>query len=441
MLITKPEELLAIYPTSRFTSLKTVTNIFESVERGLLQQVLGPELLMKIVEDYKAIISFEDGIWGDRVDSPDDNIYIIRACQTVEVYQAFCDNVGILSSSANPTGGFNQVSSESYDVLDKDVRKELKADLYHGAKRALEMLLMLLEQDALKDKIYTALWKKSHYYYYQSRLLFPTALSMHPYYMDLGEQPHSKFVSLISSIHDCQDRYIGLRIGNKLLDEFIDVVHESVSDSSENNSNSSENNSNSSENNSDSSESNSDSSESISDSTEENVSTLEDEDGAVVEETEDTTEDASDASQDENEGSADDATDSTTNAPTTSDTDAEEDNSEQRHEALVKVLPHLLLALSFYVKCENEEKAEWRERFEHRGNQHMNLGINILLENATLFHDELATDLAEDYHNKFHRYIDEPDPSTMTDEEKKNLQRKLKYERGNSVCVIGGCLK
>lgn len=225
MLITKIEELTAIYPTSRFSTLTNLSNLFENVERGVLQQILGSALLQQLIKDYRSVCDLEDGIWANRQDEPDDKIYILRACQSVEVYCALNDNVGILSSSLNAGGGFNQATAGNYDTLDNDVRKDLKNDLYHGSRRAIEQLLMLLEEDANNAKIYTTLWQTSPYYYEHYNLMFPSAISLHPQYVDLGSEPHSKYISLVSTIADCQERNINLRIGDTLTESLIKLIH------------------------------------------------------------------------------------------------------------------------------------------------------------------------------------------------------------------------
>lgn len=364
MLLTSPNELKAIYPSSRFQSIEPLKPMFENVERGLLQRVLGFKLLRQIINDYKELCFRHDGIWSDRIEEPTEQIYIIRACQSVEVFFALRDNVGILSSSLNQGGGFNEASAQNYDTLSDGVRKDLKGDLYHNANRSLEMLLVILEEDAKTDRIYTDLWKESSYYYYQRQLLIPSASIMHPFFYDLGVEPHSKFISLLTNISDAQNLRIGARIGVKLLRELISLVKDAE----------------------------------------------EEEEGREgrsakcegIEGTEGTEKDEGRRTKDEG-------------APRTSyfahrTSHIEPDTSERRL-VLLSSLDDIRRAISSYVRSDVESDQLLKNTYIQRGERYLNLAIDHYLQRPDLFHDELATDLATDYKNKHHgRGIDD-DPN------------------------------
>lgn len=369
MLVTSAVELANVYPNSRFTNINNLSSLFENVERGIVQQVLGYKLLRKLIDDYKKLIEEYGGIWADKIEDPDDKVYIIRAVQSVEIYFTLCDNVGILSSSLNQGGGFNQATASGYEELSNDVRKTLANDLYHAARRALEQLLSLLEEDAANEKLYTELWKDSSYYFYQQNLLFPTAYSMHPHYLNLGNEPHSKFISIIGNLYDCQERHIALVIGDAILNDLRIIAHgNSIVPP-------------------------------LNEPTDEPTE-------PVDEPTDEPTEPV-----DEPTEPVDELTDEPTE-PTDEDLeDAKRKMLVMREEVLRKSLPYIKRALAHYVSAELETDMKSRERIYLVARDFLNRAIRYYIDNPELFHDELSTDLDAIYKAKFGRGIDDPDPN------------------------------
>lgn len=393
MLITSDKELRAIYPSSQIKSIGNLLSTFEDVERGLLINILGTSLYNKLLDDYHQLLDEHNGIWADRIDKPDDRVFIIRACQSVIVFHALDDNVGILSSSLNMIGGFNRAETENYEGLDKELRHDLKNDLYRRKLKSVESLLCLLEEDAHHNRIYTDLWKESSYYYYQSRLLIPSARSMHPFLMDLGKEPHSRFVSILPCIFKAQDLQIGNRIGQPLLDELLSaaelVSNRGTSDKTENEPN-----------------------EEIT-TTENNVS--------EDEESETTTSDSSDVTNEENNISEEQneehsgeqgvivppSTDETEEpGPTDMDTPDEEPDAEQilaeRAAVLHDTLPFFRRALAYFVMSDTAEDEHDKDSYRLSAEQYLNKAVRPLVMRSDIFREECITDLDEDF-RKWHK--------------------------------------
>lgn len=372
MLLKEPNELRAVYPSSRFQTIEPLQSLFQTVERGVLQRILGSKLYAQILEDYNQACVKNDGIWADRIDEPTDKIHILRACQSVIVYHALRDNVGILSSSLNQGGGFNQATAQNYDTLDKDNREELKKDLYHNSLRAVENLLTLLEEDAKGEQIYTSLWKESTYYYYQSQLLIPSASVMHPYFLDLGANPHSKFVSILSNIFDAQTLRIESRIGCTLMSALLEVLRQEAVPQE--------------------------------DATVPDASVPE---AVTVPEVSPSGIEVSPSGIDTSEYE-----------DTTSINGSEEDDAfqltspdkEARKKVLLTTLPIFRHALASFVRADMSDNPTVADTYNNRGERYLITAVAYFVSRPDLFHDELASDLDTDYRSKHNgRGIDDED--------------------------------
>ena len=365
MLITSDKELKAIYPSSQIKSIGNLLSTFEDVERNTLCNILGMSLYDQMLTDYRELLDLHNGIWADCIDQPDDKVFIIRACQSVIVFHALDDNVGILSSSLNMIGGFNRAETENYEGIDKDLRRDLKNDLYRRKLKSIETLLCLLEEDAHRNRIYTELWKESQYYYYQSRLLLPSARSMHPYFMNLGNEPHARFVSLIPYLFKAQDLSIGNRIGQELLEELLTATEPSE--------------------------------DAVNGSPTEapvpEASALADEES-----------EPSTPSQETNEGTIPSPTEEGQEGGSPSEENEETDEgcdsallTAERRKVLTSALPHFRRALAYFVMADTTEEPRVADDYRLSAEQYLNKAVRYFVARPDIFREELRTDLSEDF--------------------------------------------
>ena len=233
-LITKLQEIDDIYPTSKWDRIDALLAPLEKVERTKLVRYLGQPLLDAIIEDYKAysadpdafLFAQEDADLGeDAPQAQKENpkarfkVDVIRSCQEIELYITLSNNVRILSSSLNRGGGFNVMTADNYNTPDDKQFESLKRETWHNAMDSVEHLLLLLENDAEDTQIYSGLWMKSRYYYQHKDLLFTTAVDLQEY-LNIDES-RERFIQLLPTIRNCQEIYIGTRIGTKLLRDLV----------------------------------------------------------------------------------------------------------------------------------------------------------------------------------------------------------------------------
>lgn len=399
MLITSDKELKAIYPSSQIKSIGNLLSTFEDVERNTLCNILGMSLYDQMLTDYRELLDLHNGIWADCIDQPDDKVFIIRACQSVIVFHALDDNVGILSSSLNMIGGFNRAETENYEGIDKDLRRDLKNDLYRRKLKSIETLLCLLEEDAHRNRIYTELWKESQYYYYQSRLLLPSARSMHPYFMNLGNEPHARFVSLIPYLFKAQDLSIGNRIGQELLEELLTATEPTPSPLTPELSESG-----------------------LTDHREVTGSHPEQE-GSEPEPSEDAVNGSpTEAPVPEASALADEESEPSTPSPETNEgtipspteegqegggpSEENEETDEgcdsalltaERRKVLTSALPHFRRALAYFVMADTTEEPRVADDYRLSAEQYLNKAVRYFVARPDIFREELRTDLSEDF--------------------------------------------
>lgn len=238
MLISHIEELTAIYPTSRWDNISDLLHLFSKVERSKLSKYLGLPLLTELNTEYKKLAAHPGGItfYIDSIQSDaaeEETVYneqenkdvsseipealtldVLRACQEIIVYVTLSNNVRILSSSFNKGGGFNSMSTSDYDPSSDVQLKALSVELWRNAMDSLDSLLILLEQDAKENQVYTALWKQSVYYYRHSDLIFRTADEL-SHYINI-EGGRATYIQLTPGLRNAQNQYITTHIGKTL---------------------------------------------------------------------------------------------------------------------------------------------------------------------------------------------------------------------------------
>lgn len=228
MLLTLNEEITSYLPTSKWKDADALLPSIEEEEQNTLVPILGEPLYEYLCEKYDELVLEYGGITADKfpVEKVDDTVRLLRICQKVSLYLALANNSGLMTVSFNPGGGLNRVSSEYYDVADKESINRFERDAWKKAHRNIDALLTLLERDARKEEpLFSEMWKESRYFYLQSKLLLTTATQMQDYLDIKGSR--EKYIELLPDIKYCQAVYLTPQVGEELMKAFIRTSTES----------------------------------------------------------------------------------------------------------------------------------------------------------------------------------------------------------------------
>ena len=259
MLITTENEIKALMPTSRWTEPKKLLDYCEEEEDQVLNPLLGAALHSHLQTEYERLreeytditavtirptgkarqdarLAHADvttrleqiaaGKYRETYTAPEDGerdvpqedyqtVRLIRKCQTIVFNKMLSHNAGLLSVSFNEGGGLNTVSADGYDEADdKRIERAVK-DAYMKAGRAIDDLLLFLENDAKHDRLFTELWQEADTFYLHRDLLFQTARVLNEY-LDIRNE-RMAYVQLVRDIRHCQRTYLKPRIGQAML--------------------------------------------------------------------------------------------------------------------------------------------------------------------------------------------------------------------------------
>lgn len=270
MLIRTENEIISLMPTARWSKPSQLYGYLEEEERVALEPLLGTALYMhlcdsveRLREEYGDITSINIKPTGkarqnpklpyahitDRLDEINDGnidpssyagimdsskekevsatdmqeILLLRICQRIEFYRMYSHKAWLLSVSFNEGGGMNTVSADGYEPADAKQIEQAVKDAYMSAGRATDDLLLFLEADAKKDRIFTDLWKEADAFYLHRDLLFQTAKVLNEY-LDINND-RKAYISLVRDIRFCQNTYLKTRIGGKLLKSVVDYAN------------------------------------------------------------------------------------------------------------------------------------------------------------------------------------------------------------------------
>lgn len=224
MLITKIEEILEVLPTARWKDPTKLYGYLDDVECSVIQPILGDSLMDDIQSKYDGLIEKYGLITSrtfhqkeqEKEDVP--TIRLIKQIQKVLVLRMMADNATVLSTSFNEGGGLNRMASDNYDELSLDEIKSVKMEYWHNSVKAIDVLLGLLEKDALAAKPrWKNKWKESDWYFQHSDLLFSTSRELAPFYPCQKTEQRVEFFELLSEIRWCQNTYIAPMLGEDLI--------------------------------------------------------------------------------------------------------------------------------------------------------------------------------------------------------------------------------
>lgn len=259
MFITNIDEIKAYLPTTVWQNPDGLFSLLDDTEETYLVPLLGRPLFEYLQTEYKrltvigAVLPKDEeeaygaesiaeeggGVAGEGAITTKDKeiIRILRICQAIDIYMTLANNSGILNVSINEGGGMNSVSTGGYDHADKDAINRFEKDAYMKAHRAIDRLLLALEEDARHgqaqgsenqdtasdpegDTSYFAeLWKQSRYFYMQHDTLFTTATEFNRYVN--VDRSREVFITLQADIRYCQYTYLCPEIGTELIETLI----------------------------------------------------------------------------------------------------------------------------------------------------------------------------------------------------------------------------
>ena len=228
MLLTDKREISIFLPTSVQDSAESILTLASDAEETYLLPVLGRPLFDYLDEQYQDIPLDDD--WylpQNRKDTPPVQ-KLVRICQEVIVYMTLAGNAGLFSVSLNDAG-LNTASSQGYEEADEKRIDRFVKDAFKKGHRAIDRLLLFLEEDAQsREPSFRQLWKSSKYYYRNNDTLFTTAVEFDRY-VSIDES-REWFVKLLPDIRFCSDTHLCPQVGYGLMDAIISSLSSPVPD-------------------------------------------------------------------------------------------------------------------------------------------------------------------------------------------------------------------
>ena len=219
MLLTERREIDIFLPTSVQDSAESILTLAADAEETHLLPVLGRQLFNYVDEMYQTVALDQDWTLPKNGKDADPTERLIRLCQEVVVYMTLADNAGLFSVSLNDAG-LNTPSSQGYEEADEKRIDRFVKDAFKKGHRAIDRLLLFLEEDAQSDESkFAELWKSSRYFYRNHDTLFTTAVEFNRY-VSIDES-REWFVKLLPDIRFCQDTHLAPQVGYTLMDALI----------------------------------------------------------------------------------------------------------------------------------------------------------------------------------------------------------------------------
>ena len=219
MLLTTRQEIEIFLPTSVQESAQSILTLAEDAEETYLLPVLGRPLFNRMDKVYQEVSLDEDWYLPKNGEQTPPEQRLIRLCQEVVLYMTLANNAGLFSVSMNDAG-LNTPSTQGYEEADEKRIDRFVKDSFKKGHRAIDRLLLFLEEDATSDEPkFAELWKKSKYFFRNHDTLFTTAVEFDRY-VSIDES-REWFVKLLPDIRFCQDTYLCPQIGYELMEAFL----------------------------------------------------------------------------------------------------------------------------------------------------------------------------------------------------------------------------
>lgn len=219
MLLTTRQEIEIFLPTSVQESAQSILTLAEDAEETYLLPVLGRPLFNRVNELYQEVALDEDWYLPKNGGQTPPEQRLIRLCQEVVLYMTLANNAGLFSVSMNDAG-LNTPSTQGYEEADEKRIDRFVKDAFKKGHRAIDRLLIFLEEDAQSaGGVFAKLWQKSRYFYRNCDTLFRTAVEFDRY-VSIDES-REWFVKLLPDVRFCSDTYLCPQIGYELMEALI----------------------------------------------------------------------------------------------------------------------------------------------------------------------------------------------------------------------------
>lgn len=219
MIFTERKEIEVFLPTSVLESSQSILTLAADAEETYLLPVLGRPLFNHVDELYQEVALNDDWYLPKNGKNADPGERLIRICQEVVLYMTLANNAGLFSVSMNDAG-LNTPSSQGYEEADEKRIDRFVKDAFKKGHRAIDRLLLFLEEDATSDKPkFSELWKKSKYFYRNHDTLFTTAVEFDRY-VSIDES-REWFVKLLPDVRFCQDTFLAPQVGYGLMEALV----------------------------------------------------------------------------------------------------------------------------------------------------------------------------------------------------------------------------
>ena len=219
MLLTTRQEIEIFLPTSVQESAQSILTLAEDAEETYLLPILGRPLFNHVNDLYQEVALDDEWYLPKNDEKTPPELRLIRLCQEVVLYMTLANNAGLFSVSMNDAG-LNTPSTQGYEEADEKRIDRFVKDAFKKGHRAIDRLLIFLEEDAEGEhRTFTELWTKSKYFYRNFDTLFRTAVEFDRY-VSIDES-REWFVKLLPDIRFCQDTYLCPQVGYELMDAFL----------------------------------------------------------------------------------------------------------------------------------------------------------------------------------------------------------------------------
>ena len=241
MLLTTPQELRLYIPSHQIESLAAYQGFIDNSEHDFLMEKIGKPLYMALVDKYDKVQNVEEVQPVGAILSP--WMLLIHLCQRPVAFDMLYRAADVSAVSLNESG-INIVSTDGYDNADSNVIDRYKKRLNQEAHRAIDRLLVTLEEWAIdlanveSDENHTEkqeiiyLWKQSRYFYLADGLFINTARKFNEF-VDIYES-REKFIQLLPDLRYCQEFVLRSEIGDNLTDDLLVKMRDGNGSATEN---------------------------------------------------------------------------------------------------------------------------------------------------------------------------------------------------------------
>lgn len=235
MILTTADELRLYIPTHVIENLAPLAGFIDNSEHDFLLEKIGQPLYDKVTELYNDTEDKEDLLPGG-AQSNTAAAQLIHLCQRVVAFDMLYRAADLSAISVNESG-LNMVETGGYDAADDKALDRYKRRLYTEAHRAVDRLLITLEewaedkglsstenidQDAAQKIEFVGLWHKSRYFYLVDGLFINTARKFNEF-VDIYEN-REKFIQLLPDLRFVQEFVIRPEMGDALTDYLLDAM-------------------------------------------------------------------------------------------------------------------------------------------------------------------------------------------------------------------------